>query len=84
MDRLSYSFNWETVRILNQSISKRAREFQQACHSDVSAINRHVDINYIYISFKWDNQKGNKKIKTYLFQQSTYNKLRLTPRVIPE
>ena len=58
MDRLNHTFNWETVSILNQAKSKIARESLEAWHSDKAAVNRHIEVNNIYIPFIRDNRKA--------------------------
>lgn len=55
MDRLSHSFNYGKLSILDQDKSKNVRQFLKAWNSDKSSINRHIDINYSYTTFKRDN-----------------------------
>lgn len=41
--------------VLDQAKSQNARECLEACHSDKSATNRHIEINKFYISLKEGN-----------------------------
>ena len=83
MDRLNHTFNWETVSILNQAKSKNAREFLEAWHSDKAAINRHIEVNNIYIPFKSDNRKG-KRPEYPLASNQHPDRQRFIPRLIPD
>ena len=58
MDKFNHTFNWNTVKILNQAKSKNARVFLEAWHSDKTAINRRIELNNIYILFRKDNSKA--------------------------
>jgi len=60
MDRLNHIFKWDNVSILSQAKSRNAREFLEAWHSDTNSINRHIELNHIYIPFKKDNRKPKK------------------------
>ena len=78
MDRINHTFNWETVSILNQAKSKNAREFLKAWHSDKAAINRHTEVNNIYIPFIRDNRKA-KRAEHPLASNQHADMQRLTP-----
>ena len=51
-DNEGHRFNFNTVKILDQANTKRAREFLEAWHSTEGAINKHVELDRTYLPLR--------------------------------
>eukprot|EP00061_Rhincodon_typus_P000840 g12940.t1 len=52
MDKENHYFDWDTTKILGQARQRQARDFLEAWHSTKHALNKHIELDPIYIPLR--------------------------------